>query len=66
MIISAIIKQILKQENIPQSELARRLGVSRQAVNIMLNNDNMTMNTAVKMIHAVGYDFYIEKRRNNR
>ena len=66
MTVPDIVKQILKQEGITQNQLAKQLGVSRQAVFNMLNKDNVTVTSVVKILHAVGYDFIIEKRRNNR
>ena len=40
--------------------------MSKQAVNNLLSREDMRMSTVLHILHAVGYDFIIEKRRNNR
>ena len=66
MTIPEILRKILEQEGISHSEVARRLGISRQAVNNVLLREDARMSTVLHILHAVGYDFIIEKRRNNR
>lgn len=66
MTIPKIIRTILEQEGISQTEMGRRLGLSKQAVNNLLSREDMRMSTVLHILHAIGYDFIIEKRRNNR
>ena len=66
MTIPEILRTILKQEGISQTEVGRRIGKSKQAVNNMLSRDDMMMSTVIHILHAVGYDFIIEKRRNSK
>lgn len=66
MTIPQIIQTILEQEGITQTEVGRRIGKSKQAVNNMLARDDMRMSTVLHILHAIGYDFIIEKRRNHR
>ena len=61
-----IFKQILKQEGISQSELARRMGISKQALSKLLKQDDLLVSTVIKVIRPLGYEFIIEKRRNNK
>lgn len=66
MTIPQIIETILKQEGISQTEVGRRLGISRQAVNKIFAQEDMRMSTVLHILHAVGYDFIVEKRRNSK
>lgn len=48
--------QILKQEGLTQTELARRMNTSKAAVNRLLNPENpsITLNTLAKAAQALG------------
>ena len=66
MTIPEIVKTILKQEGVTHKQLADKLGVSRQFVSHVMKQEDMRINTVVRILHAVGYEFIIEKRRNSR
>ena len=59
--IQEIILDIMEQEGITKNELAKRLGISRQAVSQMLSQDDMKMSTVVTILFELGYVFNIEK-----
>lgn len=61
MSIQEIILDIMEQEGITKNELAKRLGISRQAVSQMLSQDDMKMSTVVTILFELGYVFNIEK-----
>lgn len=66
MTMNDILKQIAKNEGLTQSELARRMGISKQALSKMLNQEDIRVSTVIKIIRPLGYEFIIEKRRNSR
>lgn len=55
------IKGIIVSENISQTELAKRMGCTRQNINGMLNGDGMYLNTAENLLEAIGYRLVIQK-----
>ena len=55
------IKGIISSENISQTELAKRMGCTRQNINDKLNDGNMYLNTAVNLLEAIGYRLAIQK-----
>ena len=55
------IKGIISSENISQTELAKRMGCTRQNINDKLNDGNMYLNTAVNLLEAIGYRLVIQK-----
>lgn len=55
------IKGIISSENISQTELAKRMGCTRQNINDKLNNGNMYLNTAENLLEAIGYRLVIQK-----
>lgn len=61
MTIQGIIKDIMQREAVNQSELARRLGISRQSVSDMLHGQDMRISTVVQILTALGYEFRIER-----
>ena len=54
------IKIIMKRQGLTVSDLAERLGVSRQNVNQLLSRDNFKFSDMVKYAAALGYDVKIE------
>lgn len=46
--------EALDAKGMSQAELARRLGVSRSAVNRILRGDNLTVRTVARFAHAMG------------
>ena len=55
------IKGIISSENISQTELAKRMGCTRQNINDKLNDGNMYLNTEVNLLEAIGYRLVIQK-----
>ena len=55
------IKGIISSENISQTELAKRMGCTRQNINDKLDDGNMYLNTAVNLLEAIGYRLVIQK-----
>ena len=52
------IEDVLKEKGIQESQLARRIGVSRQSIHKMINvtNENMKIETALKIAYSLGVD----------
>ncbi len=50
------INDLLKQANVSQAELARRMGTSKAAINRLLNpnNTSLSINTLIKVTQALG------------
>ncbi len=60
---TANIDGILESLNIPRSELADRMGISRGRVSQMLSGErNLTLRTLAAMAWALGYEFDIRLR----
>lgn len=59
--INSQIRDIIASENISQSELAKRMGCTRQNINDKLNDGNMYLNTAENILEAIGYKLIIQK-----
>lgn len=59
MTIQQILLDIMKKEKVTNIELAKRLGVSRQAVQQMLKGDDMKISTVVVILSTLGYVFKI-------
>ena len=59
------IKGIISSENISQTELAKRMGCTRQNINDKLNDGNMYLNTAENLLEAIGYRLVIQKILNS-
>lgn len=55
------IKGIISSENISQTELAKRMGCTRQNINDKLNDGNMYLNTAENLLESIGYRLVIQK-----
>jgi transcriptional regulator with XRE-family HTH domain len=54
------IKQAMESQGVSQSELARRLGVTRAAVSYLLNKEyEPSMETATKYLEALGYELVV-------
>lgn len=55
IIINNKMKQARKERDISQTELARRIGVSRQTINMIENGDyNPTIALCLKICHELG------------
>jgi transcriptional regulator with XRE-family HTH domain len=62
MDITERIKQIMKEQDITQMELASRVGKSRQSVFDMISRANPNFKTVVKVFAALGYDIEIRRK----
>lgn len=48
------IKEVRKEKGMKQSELAEKLGITRQGVSSIENSDSVTLNTLEKVANALG------------
>lgn len=59
--ILAALHESLEESGITQTELARRLGIRKSAVNQVLNGDgNMRISTLAEYLHAMGLEAVLE------
>ena len=61
-----ILNKVIEQEGLTKTELAKRMGISRQALSKMMKQQDIRVSTVIKIIRPLGYEFIIEKRRNHR
>lgn len=61
MAIQDIVKDIMHKEGITQVQLAECLGVTRQAVNQMLNGSDIRVSTLNDILYVMGYRLSIER-----
>lgn len=61
-----IILQIMKEENINQTVLARKMGCARQNISQMLTRGtvNMRYDSLYKMANSLGYEIILRKNKN--
>lgn len=61
---AAVIKQIMKMEDVKQKELAERMDCMRQNISQMLNRGtvNMRYDSFYRMIAALGYEIVLRKK----
>lgn len=60
-----LIRNLLKQDGMSQSELARRLGKSRSCVNSTLSQGrSMLVRDLAEYLDAMGYELVITARKN--
>ncbi len=53
--VTEAIAQAMKERGVTQSDLARQLGISRQAVSALLQGRNVTVRRVAKVLHALGF-----------
>jgi transcriptional regulator with XRE-family HTH domain len=58
------IRQAMKEENLNQTQVADKIGASRQSVQQFIGRKsrNMRVQTMVKLAGAIGYDVVLVKR----
>lgn len=56
------VKQIMKEEGVTQSELASRVGVSRQRIFDILRRNNSNFNSVKTIMGALGIDTVISRK----
>lgn len=59
--IQNIILDIMENESVTQYELAKKMGISRQALGQMLHGNDMKVSTMVMILTYLGYTFKIRK-----
>ena len=59
-----IIMNILEKEQINQTDLADRMGITRQNINQMINRNKVSMrfDSFSKMLKALGYEIIVSKK----
>lgn len=59
-----IIRNILKKEQMNQTDLADRMGITRQNISQMLNRNKVSMrfDGFSKMVEALGYEIIVRKK----
>lgn len=61
MTIQEIIADIMWREGVTQTELAKKMGVSRQSVSAMLHGNDIRVSTVLQILKILGYTFKIVK-----
>lgn len=56
------VRELVVSENISQTELAKRMGCTRQNINDKLNDGNMYVSTLEKLLDAIGYKVVFVKK----
>lgn len=56
------VRELVVSENISQTELAKRMGCTRQNINDKLNDGNMYVSTLEKLLDAIGYKVVFAKK----
>lgn len=57
------IKEAMERENIVQSSLANKIGVTPQALNMRLGYDNISADKMYEMLNAMGYEIVIRPKQ---
>ena len=61
-----IVKDILKDSNMSQNDLAEKLGVKQSNITGLLNRyDTMKVSSLVEMIEAMGYELIVRDTRKD-
>ena len=63
MTIQQIIQDILLKEKMTQYQLAKRIGVSKQAVSQLLKANDASFMRVLQILEALGYEFVIRKEK---
>jgi transcriptional regulator with XRE-family HTH domain len=67
MKISEAIKFAMKNQKTTQQQLAERIGASSQSVIAQrLRMDNLSVDTVLEMLDAIGYEIVIQEKRRGR
>jgi len=59
--IQEILEIIMQKEKISQYRLAKRVGVSKQAISQMLKAKDIKMSLLLSILEVMGYEFVIRK-----
>jgi len=67
MKIKEVIRLAMKETKTTQQQLADRIGAKHQSViSERLKMDNLSINTALEMLEALGYEMVIQEKRRGR
>ncbi len=67
MKIKDVIRLVMKETKTTQQQLADRIGAKHQSViSERLKMDNLSINTALEMLEALGYEMVIQEKRRGR
>jgi DNA-binding XRE family transcriptional regulator len=67
MKIKEVIRLAMKETKTTQQQLADRIGARHQSViSERLKMDNLSINTALEMLEALGYEMVIQEKRRGR
>ena len=61
MTIQRIIADILREEGMTQAEVAKKIGITKQALSQMINGKDMKVSTMISILTVLGYNFKISK-----
>lgn len=67
MKIKEVIRLAMKETKTTQQQLADRIGAKHQSViSERLKMDNLSINTALEMLEALGYEMVVQEKRRGR
>lgn len=67
MKIKDVIRLVMKETRTTQQQLADRIGAKHQSViSERLKMDNLSINKALEMLEALGYEMVIQEKRRGR
>lgn len=67
MKIKEVIRLAMKETKTTQQQLADRIGARHQSViSERLKMDNLSINTALEMLEALGYEMVVQEKRRGR
>lgn len=67
MKIAEALKQAMKTQKTTQTQLAERIGAKSQSVIAQrLRMDNLTVDTVLEMLDAIGYELVIQEKKRGR
>jgi len=66
MTIHDIIKDIMKNEGVTQTQLAKKVGVTKQAISHFLNGNDVRLSVVVNILSVLGYQYVIKKNGSRK
>lgn len=57
-----IILDIMQKEGVSKAQLAKAIGVTRQAMSQMLTAGDMKLSTVTAILSALGYEIIVDKK----
>ena len=66
MLSKEVVKELLKESNMSQTDLANELNVKQTNITGILNRyDTMKVNSLVQMVEAMGYEVIVRDKRDH-